>query len=70
MSKPGTTWQTLWRSLTAVLWSFLGIRKRGALDEDAQQLNPVVVILTGLACAVLLVLGLLWFARWMVGHPV
>lgn len=66
-ARPGF-WRTLGATVRAVIWSFLGIRRQGALDDDAQRLNPVAVILTGIACTVVFVLGLMAFVRWMIRH--
>ncbi len=43
----------------AVFWSFLGIRKRAAHEQDAVTLKPVQVIIAGILGAIILVLGLL-----------
>lgn len=39
----------------AVFWSFFGVRKRAGYEQDAQQLNPVHVILMGIAGAALFI---------------
>jgi len=43
----------------AVFWSFLGIRKRAAHEQDAVTIRPVQVIVAGIIGAIILVLGLL-----------
>jgi hypothetical protein len=43
----------------AVFWSFLGIRRRAAHEEDAVTIKPVQVIIAGILGAVILVLSLL-----------
>lgn len=43
----------------AVFWSFFGIRKRAAHENDAVTLKPAQVIVAGLIGAVILVLSLL-----------
>lgn len=35
-------------TIKAVLWSFLGIRKKSDYEKDTQQLNPVHVIIAGI----------------------
>ena len=45
-------------TVKAVLWSFFGVRKRSAYEEDTQKLNPVHVIIAGIIAAVLFVLAL------------
>ena len=45
-------------SLKAVLWSFVGLRRKSDFDKDEVKLNPLHVILAGLL-AVLLFIGML-----------
>jgi hypothetical protein len=49
----------------AVLWSFFGIRKGKDYRKDAEQLNPVHVILMGIAAAALFVLTLVLIVKWV-----
>ena len=44
--------------MKAVLWSFLGIRKRSDYEKDSASLNPIYVIIAGLI-GVMLFIGLL-----------
>jgi hypothetical protein len=46
------------QTIGAVMWSFFGVRKGSAHDADMAHLNPVHVILVGLAMGVLFVLSL------------
>ena len=46
-------------TMKAVLWSFIGIRRRRDYEEDARKLNPVHVIVAGVIAAVIFVIGLL-----------
>lgn len=46
-------------TVKAVLWSFFGVRKKSAYEEDTQNLNPVHVIIAGIIAAILLVITLL-----------
>lgn len=57
---------SLFATVKAVLWSFLGIRKRADYEQDAVQLNPVHVIIVGIFCALVFVLGLLLVVQWVV----
>ncbi|MDQ6882071.1 MAG: DUF2970 domain-containing protein [Pseudomonadota bacterium] len=50
----------------AVAWSFIGIRKNSAYQQDLGSLNPLHVILTALAAVVLLVLGMIALVHWVV----
>ena len=55
------------QTVKAVAWSFLGIRKRAGYEQDVQKLNPVHVIIAGVAGAALFVLSLMLIVRWIVG---
>ena len=50
----------------AVLWSFLGIRRSRDFERDRVTITPVQVIVGGVVGAVILVVGLLFLARWLV----
>lgn len=54
------------QTIRAVLWSFLGVRKRSGYEQDATQLNPVVVIIAGVIAAAIFVLTLLVIVRIVV----
>jgi hypothetical protein len=45
-------------TMKAVLWSFLGIRKRSDYEKDSAQLNPIHVIIGG-AIGALIFIGIL-----------
>lgn len=51
----------------AVLWSFFGVRKRSGYEQDAQQLNPVHVIIAGIIGAVIFIVTLLLIVKSVVG---
>lgn len=55
------------RTLRAVLWSFFGVRNRADYEADAAQLNPVHVIIVGIAAAAAFVVALLAIVQWIVG---
>jgi hypothetical protein len=55
-------------TVKAVLWSFFGVRKKSDYEKDAQQLNPVHVIVAGLIGAVIFVLTLLLIVRSVVAR--
>jgi len=54
------------RSMRAVAWSFLGVRKRSGLEEDMQRLNPLHVVVVALVFVALLVAGLIALVNWIV----
>ena len=47
-----------WATVRAVLWSFVGIRKRRDYQRDAAELNPVAVVVAGVLGGVIFVLTL------------
>ncbi len=54
------------QTVKAVLWSFFGVRKTSAYEEDTQKLNPLHVIIAGIIAAVLFVIGLLMIVKLVV----
>jgi len=63
--RPGS----FWRTVMAVLWSFLGIRKATDYQQDTEQLNPFHIIVVGILMALFFVLGLIALVNWAVGQP-
>jgi len=58
------------QTVRAVAWSFFGVRRSADLAHDVQKLNPVHVVMAGLAGAALFVLALVLLVRWVVGSGV
>ena len=58
------------QTMRAVAWSFLGIRRSKDLEADLQKLNPVHVVIAGIAGAAVFVAALLLLVRWVVGSGV
>ncbi|MDB5796519.1 MAG: rane protein [Paucimonas sp.] len=54
-------------TMKAVFWSFFGVRKRSDYEADAQQLNPVHVVIAGVVGAALFVLVLVLIVKAVVG---
>ena len=54
----------------AVSWSFFGVRRSSGLAEDVQKLNPLHVVVAGLAGAALFVVALVLLVRWVIGSGV
>ncbi|NEX64312.1 DUF2970 domain-containing protein [Noviherbaspirillum galbum] len=54
-------------TVKAVLWSFFGVRKKSDYEKDAQQLNPVHVIIAGLIGAAIFIAVLLLIVKSVVG---
>lgn len=59
--------QSFWRSVKLVAWSFLGIRSRSGYEEDLAKVNPMHVVAVGLVGGLMLVMGLIGLATWVVG---
>jgi Protein of unknown function (DUF2970) len=58
------------RTAQAVAWSFLGIRRRSDHAKDVAQLNPVHVVIAGIAGAALFIGALVVLVRWVVASGV
>ncbi len=54
---------TLRQVVSAVFWSFFGVRKGNAMRRDAVTIRPHQVILVGVVLAALFVFGLLALVR-------
>jgi hypothetical protein len=57
---------TLWSTVKAVAWSFLGVRKSSEFQADIGRLNPFYIIAVGVVGAVLFVLILIALVNWVV----
>jgi hypothetical protein len=55
-------------TVKAVFWSFFGVRKKSDYEKDAQQLNPVHVIIAGLIGAVIFVVTLILIVKSVVAQ--
>jgi len=56
----------LLRTIQAVLWSFIGIRKRSAYEEDLGKINPFHVIAVALVVVAVFVGCLIALVHWIV----
>ena len=54
------------RTVRAVAWSLIGLRKGSEYQQDLQKINPLHVIAVGLAAIFLLVMGLIAVVNWVV----
>jgi len=57
---------SFWRSLKMVAWSFFGIRKNSESQEDTSRVNPVHIVVAGIAGALIFVIGLILLVNWVV----
>jgi hypothetical protein len=53
------------RTVRAVLWSFIGIRKRSGYEEDLGKPNPFAVIAVALVLVALFVAGLITLVHFV-----
>lgn len=54
------------RSMKAVMWGFLGVRKKSGLQDDAASLSFVHIILAGILGAVVFMAVLLFIVKMVV----
>ena len=54
------------RTVKAVAWSFIGIRKNSEYQQDLGQLNPLHVIAVAFVGVGLLIAGLVVLVAWVV----
>jgi hypothetical protein len=67
MSKSAVQQQgSVWATVKAVAWSFLGVRKGSGFQEDISQLKPYHIIAVGLVGGILFVLFLIGLVTWIV----
>jgi preprotein translocase subunit Sec61beta len=57
---------SFWRSIRMVSWSFFGIRKNSESQEDTARVNPVHIVVVGIAGAVIFVVALIVLVNWVV----
>ena len=60
--KPGVLY-----TLQAVLWGFLGVRRKADYQQDLVKLNPLHLIAVGVLVAFAFVAALMLVVRWVVG---
>ena len=58
---------SIWRTIKAVSWSFVGLRARGDYEQDIAQLNPVHIVIVALVGVLVFVGSLILLATWVVG---
>ncbi|MGE0072204.1 MAG: DUF2970 domain-containing protein [Thiomonas sp.] len=54
------------RALTAVLWSFAGIRKSSDRSKDFQHARPEHIVIAGLLAAAIFVIGLIFIVNLVI----
>lgn len=68
LSPPPRRKKSLWRTVKAVAWSFVGLRARGDFEEDVQQLSLLHIIIVGLIAIFVFVAVLMLLVNWMVAR--
>jgi len=58
------------QTLRAVAWSFFGVRRSAEYEQDVSRLNPLHVIIAGVAGAALFVVALVLLVNWVIGSGV
>ena len=53
-------------AVKAVAWSFIGIRKNSAYQQDLAKLNPIHVIGVAVVGVLIFIVGLMFFVNWVV----
>ena len=61
---------SLRQTISAVAWSFFGVRRGRDHEQDMASLNPVHVIIAGVLGAALFVLMLVLLVRWIISSGV
>ena len=61
---------SLVRTFKAVAWSFFGVRKSVEYERDVNEINPVHVVIAGVAGVLLFIGVLLVLVRWVIGSGV
>ena len=65
-TKPHERKGSLPRTVRAVAWSLIGLRKGSEYQQDIEKLNPLHIIVVGLIAVFLLVIGLIGLVNWIV----
>lgn len=65
LPKDNASGSTFWRSVRAVLWAFVGIRKGSESQADFAKIHPLHIVFAGVVGAVLLVLLLVAVVSWV-----
>jgi Protein of unknown function (DUF2970) len=59
---------SFWRSMKAVMWGFLGVRKKSGLQDDVASLSFVHIIIAGVVGALIFMATLLLVVKVVVSH--
>jgi Protein of unknown function (DUF2970) len=59
---------SIWRTFSAVAWSFLGVRKASEFDKDIAQTSPLHIIAVGFIATLVFVGALIVLVNWVVAR--
>lgn len=57
---------SLWRSIQAMAWAFLGVRKGSEWHKDSAQIKPLQIVAVGIVAIFVFVLLLIGIVNWVV----
>ena len=57
---------SLWRSIVAMAWAFLGVRKGSEWHKDSAQIKPLQIVAVGVVAIFAFVLLLIWIVNSVV----
>ena len=58
--------QSGWATISAVLWAFLGVRRKSDFEDDIGKLTPLQIAIVGAIGGVLFVVLLMLVVQWVV----
>lgn len=56
-----------WITVSAILWAFLGVRRKADFEKDIGRLSPMHIAIVGAIGGVVFVLVLVAIVAWVVG---
>ena len=59
---------SFFQSMRAVMWGFLGVRKKSGLQDDVASLSFVHIVIAGVLCALIFMGVLLLIVKAVVSH--
>jgi len=65
-TKPAVRKASLWRTVKAVAWSFLGVRKNSEFQDDGAQVTLYHIIGVAIVGGLLFVVSLIALVNWIV----
>jgi hypothetical protein len=58
------------QTLRAVGWSFFGVRKSSDYEQDVSKLNPIHVVVAGVATALVFIAALIVLVNWVIASGI